>query len=421
MRRLFSNGPSKDFVFNPFAQMLSETSGVSIATPYVTKTEDLLEAAKKGKQVSLLVGLNGSTSPDALWAVHDKPNIDVRYYTNLFHAKIYLFDNAALVGSSNLTEAGLRFNREATILLTASDDFETVEELRALFAELWEGAQVLTTDRLTKFTEAFKRFPPRNADALIGDCVGKAEPPSLRVVTAKHKSKRIFLEALHRQISDYRSAFYEVEKILEQHQLHRPEIVHMSSAIQANRFLNWVRMTYAIGNESWEDSPLRSEEARRAKILMLGREWTQTEEHKIPEDFVEWSERVEAVFGAPDAIDRVSKDELTDALMSIHAFAERYRFTKGGAINLPAAFWEENEQDVGRVKRTLKYLIFGGGEFVERLHDVLYDPGWKLKSFALSCSLELYGTVKAKDYPPVNGRIAKALRYLGFNVRGGMN
>ncbi len=421
MRRLFSNGPAKDFVFNPFAQMLSESNTISIATPYVTKTEDLLEAAKKGKKLSLLVGLNGSTSADALLAVHEKPNIDVRYYTNLFHAKIYLFDSAALVGSSNLTEAGLRFNREATILLNETDDFETLEELRALFAELWDGAQVLTTDRLTKFAEACKRFPPRNTDALIGDSVGKAEPPSLKVVTAKHKSKRIFLEALHRQVSDYRSAFYEVEKTLEQHRLYRPELAHMSPAIQANRFLNWVRMTYAVGDESWEDAPLRSEQDRRTKILTLGREWTQTDDHKIPEDFIEWSQRVEAVFSAPDAIDRVSKDELTNALTSIHAFAERYRFTKGGAVNLPTAFWEENEQDVPRVKRTLKYLIFGGGEFVERLHDVLYDPGWKLKSFALSCSLELYGTLKPKDYPPVNGRIAKALRYLGFNVRGGMN
>jgi hypothetical protein len=69
----------------------------------------------------------------------------------------------------------------------------------------------------------------------------------------------------------------------------------------------------------------------------------------------------------------------------------------------------------------LKYLVHGGGEFVERLHDVLYKSASKIKSFGLSCSLELYGTVKPKDYPPVNGRIAKALRYPGFNVRGGMN
>jgi hypothetical protein len=34
------------------------------------------------------------------------------------------------------------------------------------------------------------------------------------------------------------------------------------------------------------------------------------------------------------------------------------------------------------------------------------------------CALELYGTIKPQDCPPMNGRMAKALRYLGFDVRG---
>ena len=420
MRRLFSNGPSKDYVFNPFSQMLTESSTVSIAAPYVTKTEDLLDAAKKGKQVSLLVGLNASTSPAALQAIHGKPNIDIRYYTNLFHPKIYLFDKGALVGSSNLTEPGLRFNREATVLFNEADDLERIEELRALFAELWDSAPVLTTERLKSFTDASERFRLTSADALIGAAVGKAEPPSLKIVTTKNKAKRVFLEDLRQKVSDYRAAFFEVEHLLDAEQLFRPEIQNTGTANQANRFLNWVRMIYAVGDE-WEDAPIRSEADRRSMIVALGQEWTRTADHRIPDDFIEWSERVQTLFGSPDAIEAATKEELTAALLSIHAFAERYRFTKGGAANLARAFWEDNEQDVARVKRTLNYLIYGGGEFVERLHDVLYDPGWKIKAFALSCSLELYGTVKSKDYPPVNGRIAKALRYLGFNVRGGMD
>jgi hypothetical protein len=65
--------------------------------------------------------------------------------------------------------------------------------------------------------------------------------------------------------------------------------------------------------------------------------------------------------------------------------------------------------------------VSGGGDFVERLHDFLYDPNLKVKLFGLSSALELYGTVKPSEYPPVNGRIAKALRYLGFNLSGGMH
>jgi phosphatidylserine/phosphatidylglycerophosphate/cardiolipin synthase-like enzyme len=106
MGRVFSNGPSKDFVINPFTKLAAEATRVFIAAPYVTRTDDLIQAARRGTRVDLLVGLNTATSPAALAAVQHEPNIRVRYYTHRrFHAKIYLFDAAAMVGSSNLTSS----------------------------------------------------------------------------------------------------------------------------------------------------------------------------------------------------------------------------------------------------------------------------------------------------------------------------
>jgi len=54
--------------------------------------------------------------------------------------------------------------------------------------------------------------------------------------------------------------------------------------------------------------------------------------------------------------------------------------TKGGLREpaLPNAFWAANNQDVEKVKRTLTYLVHGSGDFVQRLHDVLYAPSMKL-------------------------------------------
>ncbi len=262
MRRVFSNGPSKDFVVNPFTELVTESSRIYVAAPYVTKTEDLLAAAKNGRHVDLLVGLNTTTRPEALWAVHEQANIEVRYYTHLFHGKLYLFDNAALVGSSNLTDGGLRFNREATIRLDEPDDVETIEELRRLFAELWDSAPTLTTEKLKRFTEAYERFRPTgNPDGLIGDAVGKAEPPSIKVVSRKNNSKRIYLERLRRQVSEYRTAFNEVQRLLEENQLHRAELGGIGAANEINLFLNWARLTYASGDESWKEAPLSSEGA----------------------------------------------------------------------------------------------------------------------------------------------------------------
>ena len=63
-------------------------------------------------------------------------------------------------------------------------------------------------------------------------------------------------------------------------------------------------------------------------------------------------------------------------LLGVHAFAEQQRFTKGGRVNLPVEFWSANP-DVNRVRATLSHLVHGPGEFVERLHDVLYDRAMK--------------------------------------------
>lgn len=66
--------------------------------------------------------------------------------TERFHAKFYLFDDTAMVGSANLTYNGLIANREGVVCLDRQADAEAITELKALFAELWEGADVLTRD-----------------------------------------------------------------------------------------------------------------------------------------------------------------------------------------------------------------------------------------------------------------------------------
>lgn len=419
MNQVFSNGPSKDFVVNPFTTMVSESTEICVAAPYVTETADLLTAAKQGKSIKLLAGLNATTSPEALAAIHCEPNIAIRYFTHRFHAKIFIFDTAALVGSSNLTDGGLRSNREATILLSSSDDSEAIYELRALFAELWEFAPVLTTEKLKSFEAARLQFKPANADELIGNTVGKAEPPNIYVGSQTRRAERVFMEHLRRQVYEqYRPSFSEVTTLLQDNKLRRSELDDAGIENGTNRFLNWVRLTYASGDEAWHTVPLRSQEARRVEILRLGHEWASTDLQRIPDHHIDWLREVQRIFCKASAIDDATQEELTGALMSIHAFYAQRRFVKGGEADLPNTFWKANNHNLEKAKRTLKYLVHGSGDFVQRLHDVLYDPRIKLGYFGMFCALELYGTIKPEDFPPMNGRSAKALRFLGFDVRG---
>lgn len=59
-----------------------------------------------------------------------------------------------------------------------------------------------------------------------------------------------------------------------------------------------------------------------------------------------------------------------------------------------------------------------GRSMPTELHAILYDADMKFVMFGYFCALELYGTLKLEDCPPINGRMAEALRYLGYDVRG---
>ncbi|ANL49433.1 phospholipase D-like domain-containing protein (plasmid) [Rhizobium phaseoli] len=421
MSRIFSNGPAKDFVFNPFSKLIKTSSSVQLAAPYFTEAQGILEAAAIGKQVRLLVGLNSATSPDALKAVFGIPGLAIRYLTRRFHAKIFVFDNAAMLGSSNLTDGGFRANREAVICLDREEDADSIEDIRTLFVELWEAGQVLTQQKLTAFVNASnairKRIP--NADREIEEAVGKAEPPNINVASNTKPKERVFLQTLQREIYEqYRPAFSEVTTLLNEHGLRRPELGSMGLANEANRFLNYVRLTHVIGDEAWQAAPMRGTEERKALVVSLGKEWVLAKNSLVPENFSEWLDNVSHTFGTVESLKTAGKDEITQGLLSLHAFSEQLRFVKGGQKNLPGDFWARNENRLDHVRSSLNYLLHGPGDFIERFHDILYHPSRRFARFGYFSALELYGTVKPDECPPMNGRMAKALRYLGFDVKG---
>lgn len=421
MSRIFSNGPNKDYIINPFFHLSAGSSRLHLAAPYFTQAEPIIEAAKKGKSVQLLVGLNEATSPQALRKIHEVTGIAIRYLTSRFHAKIYIFDNAALLGSANLTDGGLRANREAVITLDREEDADALDEVRALFIELWEAGQVLTREKLDTFEKTYNELRRKspNAEKEIEAALGQVQPHNINVASYEKSSERVFLETLRQEVYEqYRPAFSEVTAILEEHGFRRPDLADVGIENETNRFLNYVRLTHVIGDEAWQTAPLRSAEERRKEIMHYALEWVQAANNKVPEDYAAWLRTVKRAFGTREAMMAANKQQIMKGLMSLHAFIEQLRFVKGGQRNLPTEFWKANNDDLDRVKSTLTYLLHGSGDFIQRFHDVLYDQSIKLKRFGYFCALELYGTIKPDECPPMNGRMAKALRFLGFDVKG---
>jgi hypothetical protein len=185
---------------------------------------------------------------------------------------------------------------------------------------------------------------------------------------------------------------------------------------EANRFLSWVRVHHAIGEDSWRLAKVMTNEERHQKLKALGAEWKKASFDRTISD-LEMYNKVNDIFSSEDSVRDASKDELLDGLCSIHAFLEQLRFVKGGLAELPNAFMRENNNDIEKIKESLTYLLFGYGSFLDRLHDMLYDNKIRLRLFAKSCSLELYGTVHPDECPPINNRISKALKFIGYQVK----
>ena len=159
MRRIYSNGKKDgDVVYTHLREMLRESKRCDLAAPFFTLADPILEVAGKGKKIRLLVEINGITSLDELDDVLGKTGIKVKYFEKNFHAKIYVFDTTVLLGSANLTGAGLNTNREAVIKLCQEENPDAIKQVSNLFNELWRQAKPLTKEKLVEFEERHKEL-----------------------------------------------------------------------------------------------------------------------------------------------------------------------------------------------------------------------------------------------------------------------
>ena len=124
-------------------------------------------------RVRVLVGLYlGSIDPRALKRLLDM-GVEVKVYTNsTFHPKVYLVHRAeklkegevlAVVGSANLSRAGLVENIELSVALRGSPNSPVLKEIASYFEELWHSPCSKPLD--DKLLGEFERYwrPVRSA------------------------------------------------------------------------------------------------------------------------------------------------------------------------------------------------------------------------------------------------------------------
>ena len=420
MNIVFANRTEKkDFVVNEIEQHAVNDRDVYIAVAFFTESGVVKRLVEKGCRVQMVIRLGFPTSPRAIDEVMALPNVQLRIYTaRTFHPKLYIFgDEAALVGSANLTHAAIWSNQEVVVRVDAEDD--RFAELAAVFDEYWDGAEVPTAAQLKLYKELYSKFEKHEdaADLLARDAaekLGNTAPANINRGKIKRGKQSLFLSHFRKAYQEGVAAFEVVRRVYQAGGYRKANEVNIPLRIEIDSFISFVREKVATG-ESWESAPLRAPTEQEPLIRDLIERWKATPWPHFEDKIVgENYPRLKRVFASRESIIAADDDELFDGLATLHSFHDRFRFVDGGLPSWKRVFPTYN--DPKRTRETLAYLVFGAGDVVERMAKVIFDPNYKLEEFGKANVQELVGWCNREELPIINGRTTKVLRFFGSKV-----
>jgi len=423
VRDAYGNSAASGFTIDFFKLNAPGANQAFLASPFFSTLEPIRALTERGCNVRLIVRLCSITPPSVLRQALADPNVTIRYYTSQnFHAKLYIIDDLAMVGSANLTNAGLMSNREVSVVLRKDRD-PSFDDLPAMFNLFWDYADTLTPEICSLYEQAFKTIGNATEEQAfqshLEKIVGAATPPSVKVGSEIISARRSFIQGLRRKYDEKLiPAFREVAGVFEALDKRRPEFAEHDPEIELGRFLGWLRIARAPG-ESWKEAALLNHAERKSRITHFIEDWATVEDTKAGDMFEASSEiasiqRLREAFASPGDIAKLSYDELFDQLITVHAFYDRLRFVAGGLVGLRADFGQRNA--LSHIKETITYLLHGQVTALERAYDCIHDEKRRLSGFSEGCVMELLGWMDP-ERPPINGRTIKALRFLGFSVK----
>ncbi|MRT15209.1 NgoFVII family restriction endonuclease [Enterobacteriaceae bacterium RIT711] len=419
MCKLYTNSSlRKDFVLSAFNINAKNNDDIYIASAFFTDSKIVEELLLKGCNIELIVRLGFPTSPHALKALIKNNSINIRFYTsNSFHPKLYIFGNHhALIGSANLTYTGITSNQE--VMIEVDSENEVFEDSTFLFKQYWDEAQVLTVDVLKKYEIIYNKNKEilNSLRKMDSDIIEKIGSHNFNNINHGEKTKGFQDKYIENYQRDYQISKQAFSKILDIYNdfPRKTENTEIPLRLEVDSFLSYVREEYAY-TEIWSETELGWNESKIQLVKKHISEWLNTDWYHFDDIIVNKNyPLIQRIFGSEISIKEAGYDDIMDAFLVIHSFENRFRFSKGGIETLIRNFKEANELD--KVKRSMTHLLHGKGDIVVRMYDLIYNPYYKLHSFGRSNVQELVGWINNLDYPVINGRTSKVLRYYGFDV-----
>lgn len=411
MKELFTNSNKRGDFLKYGLQKYAEDTEIFIAVAFLTDKNFIMDAIKNGCSVKLILRLCHIVNSNVLTDFINTGKVSIRFFTSQnFHPKLYIFgERIAFVGSSNLTSSGLISNQEINISIDSENPvFDT---LQIVFNDYWNEAEVLTPEVLKKFESIPENVnrEESNFNQRLIDTIGDFYYPDVVVKNKKKDEKGLFTSHFLRDYQEYLLKFDELKQIYTKVGIRKSN--ELPLRIEVDRFLSWVRESYAKGN-SYETSPKKTLEEISSDAIPLIEEFINEHNEHFDLTVSERYPVLQRNFSSPEKIDKLTKKEIYDTLLNVNAFQDQFRFFQDGYENMEKEFLEANSE--AQLKKTIKYLLFGSDEFQNRVANTVFEEEYKLNWFAKSSVKELLGLVNDKDIPTCNDRMLKSMQWLGF-------
>lgn len=409
---LYTNSNAKsDFLRTALEKNIKEKEDIYIATAFFNYSDFIKKAVEKKCNIKLIVRISLATSMQRLKEILQMTNVNIRFFTSdKFHPKLYIFGNSiAFIGSSNLTQSGLTSNQEINISIESENPI--FDDLKSLFYEYWEQAEVLDNNYIQKFIGIEEKYYDidnkennyKSDIKEIKECVFN----NITIIGKKKRNKEdAFISDFKKKYQVFLSNYRKLENIYNSFGKRKNDSLLLK--IEIDQFLSWIREKEAKGN-TFKISKLSDNEIKE-RVNKLFKSFCNDE--YISKEYIEnYKFCVDNL--SQSKIDNISKDDLYKSLSFINAFRTSERYL-GGDTNMRKEKFFENS-NIDKIKKTIKYLLYDTKEEYEtRMAKCIYDNNLRIELFSQSCIKELFGIINNENIPPCNDRVLKSMQYLGF-------
>ncbi len=375
---------------------------IKIATAFFSNTEFINEWLNSSKQIDLLVSLRPPTNYYSLKKIHSNIGITIQFLGNNFHSKFIIFyynkqPFTCIIGSSNFTEGGLYKNIETNAILT---DIEYLHEIDKQFSNLWEQSFSLQPTDLANFKTVFEQFQKREKETEKEQ--SKLEKKILKKRANKKKKSKVGKEA--KQYFIFWRVVDEVKEMVKD--ISEQEYPNVPVYISIDHFWHWVKVVWAKENRR---KPTAAERKKVIpKLFKEYCEWDKSNDNHT-ERMAKASKALFSKLLSKSNIDKLTKDEARQIYANLHSGGMRTR-----RFSADKKFITENS--IQQIRSSLKYLLYSNDELELRIHNLCFNPDYKLNQFKSSGTQELIGWVTPDKYPMRNDKADDALKLLGYEL-----